>query len=77
MNPTTTPPTVVINFFNNAASTWVGKGVNNKGFVEIFIISKMGSAEKKDNGQKTKADGCNDDSSRQRQINWLKMQQCN
>ena len=57
MDSTTTPPTVVIKFFNNAASTWVGKGDHNKGCVEIFIISKMGSAEKKDNEQKTKADG--------------------
>ncbi len=77
MDPTTTPPTVVVIFFDNAASTWVGKGVNNKGFVEIFIISKMGSAEKKDNGQKKKADGCDDDSSQQWQINWLIMQQRN
>ncbi len=56
MDPTTTPPTVVIKFFKNAASTRVKKGVNNKGFVEIFIISKMGSVEKKNNGQKMKAD---------------------
>ena len=29
MDPTTTPPTVGIKFINNAASTWVGKEVNN------------------------------------------------
>ena len=45
--------------------------------MEIFIISKMGSAEKKDDGQKKKADGCEDDSSRQREINWLILQQHN